>query len=146
MLANIQLQDFEIDNKENLLTRQIEWCGDRIDLNIELDIEDNIHKLIFIANELVQNQAVWDNNVRNFVAKSFLDSANKWRCGEGLPFTLKDIMNILYLHNISIQKDGNFCFLFDDSIIFKNHSTGKHYLNVEGNLKEGFYEVDSFSY
>lgn len=148
----LSLDDFHItEDDEDYFHCKVEFCLKEIDLCIGRDVDDIImNNQLFIANELLRNQIEWNNRVRRYVANYILthDLQRTWGDKE---YTAHELEKMLQLECIAVSKEededeGSFTFTFDDDIIFKYHSTGKHEIFVDGNLKDGLNEVDIQSY
>jgi len=142
ILNNNILHGFNLNSDYDQYERNLKWCNEEIILYIENCSEDIMKNLLFIAKELINRQFEWDEYARTFISMKMLDSINYWREDDEEQFTIKEIIGMLYLQSILITKDSNFIFSFDDKIIFRNHSSGRHYLLAEGNINDGFYEYD----
>lgn len=122
----------------------IKWCGNDVNISIEVDInnESDWNDIIAMAVDLVQNQQTWDDIIRKYAAKYLTALANDWAYSEydeedeeseePPEITEQEFAECIELSDISIYKDGKFTFWFYDDDMFAGHS-----VTVEGDIENG---------
>lgn len=114
------------------------WCGQSIDLNVNVEDNDEPSPALKVAYALWDNESNWQQRVADYAVKELLPLKNdNWLSDDETEFTSEQFKSKITLESISVYADGDFEFWHDDGDLFWGHS-----IQVSGNLSDGLTGAD----
>jgi hypothetical protein len=130
---DMKLGAFTLDKRENIYTKQIKWNDQIIKLEIEKYVGKRLSNIFIIANNLLQDQIIWNKKIHEFAAHKLVKLKNRTWLDEDEPkMTNDEFIKKIQLKSIYLSLKNKFKFCFDDKDIFWGHN-----IIITGNLEKG---------
>lgn len=132
-----QLGVFTLDRDYDLFSSKAQWNGQEVELTLNVKELDENNDALKTAHQLWNQQADWNQRVRQFLEQELLPVKNdSWRDDGEAEVSAAEFNAKTELESILVNDDGSFEFWFDDGEMF-----GYHMLYCRGDLTGGFFEA-----
>ncbi|MFH1304463.1 MAG: DUF2262 domain-containing protein [Planctomycetota bacterium] len=132
-----QLGIFTLNRDHNIFTTKTQWKQQEVELTLNVSDLDEIDDALKTAHQLWDQQADWNQRVRDYVVQELLPVKNEsWRDDDEAEINEKQFNANIDLETILVNDDGSFEFWFDDGEMF-----GYHMLYCRGDLTKGIFEA-----
>jgi len=112
---------------------EAEWDGDRVDLHLSVETDEEQEAALRTARALWDDQASWSERIQAFAVQELLPVKNEsWLDEDEQPLSSEQFRDRMRLQSISAGPEGDFEFWHDDGDLFYGHS-----IQVWGTLTSG---------
>ncbi len=132
-----ELGVFTLNRDYELFQSKTQWNGREIELTLNVKELDENNAALKTAHQLWDQQAEWDQRVRQYLEQEMLPVKNdSWRDDGEAEVGAAEFRAKTELESILVNDDDSFEFWFDDGEMF-----GYHMLYCRGELTTGFFQA-----
>lgn len=133
-LSHEELGEFSLNRRFSWFEGNILWGEEEIEVLLEVDTEDKKtwHKALANLAFIVENQAKFDKEWREFSARELTELANDWAEEETPTITEEEFAERLEISSITIDEEGDYTIYYNDDDMFYGHQ-----IEINGNIKKG---------
>lgn len=112
---------------------RISWNHQPVTLYLSVEHSADRDSVLAVARSLWNDQAVWDERIREYAVQALLDLKNdSWLDDDEQPLSAQQFLARMTLESITVDPDSTFSFMHNDGELFWGHA-----IQVTGSLQEG---------